>query len=172
MSVRHRAVALAGAALLAGCATVGADGTGGGGGNASAPDDSVAITIAQGPCFGACPVYSATLDKAGAVRFEGKRFTAMSGVQTASRPPESFAAFRDFVAPYKPARGTTAETQDCEPRATDHPAITVTWAAADGTQTVLRHDTGCHSESGRATTEALRQAPEWLGITEWVKRAE
>lgn len=163
-----RLAILAGALALAGCAA-----TGGPAGPAAPPaDDTVAITIGQGPCFGACPVYAATLQKSGALSFEGRRFTAATGPQAATRPPESFAAFRDYVAPYKPARGTTADTPDCGPRATDHPTITVTWAAADGAQTVLNHYTGCHSESARATTEALRQAPEWLGITEWVKRPE
>ena len=46
------------------------------------------ITLERGPCFGTCPVYTVTLDRSGAVRFEGRRFVADSGVSTGAVPRE------------------------------------------------------------------------------------
>ncbi|MFW2830062.1 DUF6438 domain-containing protein [Sphingomonas sp. ID0503] len=138
-------------------------------------DDSVAITVAQGPCFGTCPVYEARLTDKGELTFDGKRFTAQGGVQAAVRPPESFTALRQYLAPYRPAVGTTVRTREgagCAPMVTDMVAITVTWEGVDGRRTVLDHYTGCRSAEATATSEALRQVPEWMGITEWVKRPE
>ena len=42
------------------------------------------VTLERGPCFGTCPVYTVTLDRAGNVRFEGRRFVADTGVATAT----------------------------------------------------------------------------------------
>ena len=41
------------------------------------------ITLERRPCFGACPVYTVTLERSGKVRFEGHRFVADTGVSFA-----------------------------------------------------------------------------------------
>ena len=63
--------------------------------------------------------------------------------------------------------GTTQQTLDCEPRATDLPQYTVTWINQQGEQAVLEHDTGCRSESARELTETLRGLSIELGIQGW-----
>jgi hypothetical protein len=70
----------------------------------------------------------------------------------------------------QPDMGTTQQTLDCEPRATDLPHYTVTWVNQDGEQAVLEHDTGCHSANGRERTETLRGLNAELGIENWVQQ--
>ena len=45
------------------------------------------MSLERGPCFGTCPVYKVTIERTGAVRFEGKRFVADTGVSTGTVSP-------------------------------------------------------------------------------------
>ena len=49
------------------------------------PDDFV-IKLERTSCFGACPVYSVTIDAKGAVTYEGKKFVRVGGRQTDQIP--------------------------------------------------------------------------------------
>src|SRR5262245_18752838 len=49
------------------------------------PDDFT-ITLARTSCFGACPVYAVSIDAKGSVRYEGKKFVRVTGVQSDQIP--------------------------------------------------------------------------------------
>ena len=51
------------------------------GGAQAVPEDFV-IKLERTSCFGACPVYSVTIDAKGAVTYEGRRFVRVTGLQS------------------------------------------------------------------------------------------
>jgi NAD-dependent dihydropyrimidine dehydrogenase PreA subunit len=123
-----------------------------------------------GPCHGMCPVYSVDLNEDGTTRFHGEQFTALEGERVRVNDPERFARIEEQLSAWQPPMGTTIDTPDCGPRATDLSHYTVTWTNRDGEKATLKHDSGCHSEDARRLTEVLRGVPQTVGIEAWVER--
>ena len=157
--------ALAASALLLGlsaCATPAMDG----GGQASRGET---ISLAVGPCFGFCPVYSLSVAPDGAVRFEGERHTTVVGVKEKTVSPQAYQAVARSLASWRPASGTTAQTE-CDQRASDLPTYTVVWTDGAGETTTLNHDGGCMSETNSRLKAALQAIPGQLGVEPWLER--
>ena len=77
------------------------------------------ITLERGPCFGTCPVYTVTLSRSGAVRFEGRRFVADSGGSTgAARASEWTASSPSWSRPAISGSPTAIEAVMPSARAT------------------------------------------------------
>ena len=156
------------ALLLAGlsaCAAAGGDGPG----SAPAPASRETISYSIGPCFGFCPVYTAAIAPDGKVHFDGARHTAVLGARDIRAAPSAFAAVSAALADYRPATGTTAETQ-CEQQISDQQHTTITWTAADGTKTVLEHDKGCRSARNEKLNAVIGELPAKLGIADLAKQ--
>ena len=49
------------------------------------PDDFF-ITLSRTSCFGPCPIYAVSIDAKGTVKYEGKKFVRVTGVQTDQIP--------------------------------------------------------------------------------------
>ncbi len=152
---------MAGAMLLASCSTL---------------DDSTApspaketIAYSVGPCFGFCPVYSLEVTPSGHVTFVGERHTAVAGKMEREAGPAAYRAVASALADYRPADGTTAQTQ-CEQERTDHSSYGIIWTKPDGTRTVLSHDLGCISPRNEALNKALYAIPAQLGVAEWTQQ--
>lgn len=128
------------------------------------------IRYQVGPCHGMCPVYSVGLSEDGTTRFHGEQFTALEGERVRVSDPGRFALVKRQLSSWQPAMGTTIDTPDCGPRATDLSHYTVTWTNSEGEQAVLNHDSGCHSEDARRLTEVLRSVPKTVGIEAWVEQ--
>ncbi|WP_110643649.1 DUF6438 domain-containing protein [Salinicola sp. CPA57] len=126
------------------------------------------IRYQVGPCHGTCPVYSVDIGADGTTRFSGEQFTAVDGERVRANDPERFALVRRQLSSWQPAMGTTIDTPDCGPRATDLSHYTVTWTNREGQQAVLNHDSGCRAEDARQLTDSLRSLPQALGIDSWV----
>ena len=45
--------------------------------------NTLKITLTRGPCFGSCPAYSVEIDGDGTVRYNGKGWVAIEGIDTA-----------------------------------------------------------------------------------------
>lgn len=148
------------ALLMAGCAQQQAE---------TNTSDLSEIRYEVGPCYGTCPVYSVEVAADGTTRFVGERHTALEGERTQQGNATTFSSLQERLATWQPAMGTTQQTLDCEPRATDLPQYTVTWIDLQGEQAVLEHDTGCRSESARELTETLQSLSSQLGIQAWVQ---
>ncbi|CAO1668471.1 MULTISPECIES: DUF6438 domain-containing protein [Salinicola] len=128
------------------------------------------IRYQVGPCHGTCPVYSVEISEDGTTRFTGERFTAVDGERVRVNDPERFTRIERRLAPWQPTMGTTIDTPDCGPRATDLSHYTVTWTSRDGETATLEHDSGCHSAEARRLTEQLRALPQTLDIEPWIER--
>jgi hypothetical protein len=140
---------------LAACASVAAE-----------PAGRVAsIAYETGPCFGACPVYTVTVDRDGRGRFEGRRFTTVTGERSFEVTPEQFRAFAQALEPLRPASGERRYSGEaCDMTATDLPSADVRWRTADGAEQHLYFYYGCDMERNRAIAERLRAAPDLLPI--------
>ena len=132
-----------------------------------APQETIAYSV--GPCFGFCPVYSASVTPAGRVEYKGERHTAVLGNKAREGGARSYTAMSRGLADFRPATGTTAQTQ-CDQRTTDQQHYRIIWTAVDGTQTVLEHDKGCRSARNDMLNKALDGLPGKLGIGDWVKQ--
>jgi Domain of unknown function (DUF6438) len=168
-------LAAAAAWLAAACArppspAPSADGPSAAGGPVSA-DSAARIRLERGPCFGACPVYSVTLDGSGAVLFEGRRFVADTGISTGRVPParvDSLLAeltaggYFDFADRYR------AGEPGCERYATDLPSVN-TEVRAGGRSKRIEHDHGC-MDAPQALTTLEGRIDSVAGVARWIRR--
>jgi hypothetical protein len=98
-------------------------------GDAQAVSDDFSVTLGRTTCFGECPEYSVTIDAQGLVRYEGRKFVRVEGIQTDRLPVARVAAlfaqierirFFDFNESYR-----TIHTPDGEISVTDLPTTMV-----------------------------------------------
>ncbi|ESQ88684.1 DUF6438 domain-containing protein [Asticcacaulis benevestitus] len=127
------------------------------------------ISYSVGPCFGFCPVYSVAVTPEGHVAYLGERHTAVLGAKGREAGEKAYDGAATMLAAFRPADGTTADTQ-CEERRTDAQHYVITWTKPDGTKTVLRHDRGCMSAKNNALNKALDEVPAQLGVADWAKQ--
>jgi hypothetical protein len=127
------------------------------------------ITVAVGPCFGFCPVYSTTITPDGVVRFDGQRHTAVLGVRMRSVGVVAYRALARELTAFRPVSGTEAVV-DCTAAVSDTSPFTVTWIEAAGHKTMATVQSGCPGGPGQALGELLRGLPDRLGTGEWAKQ--
>lgn len=149
---------------LAGCATQR---------TAHAESGPASITIARGPCFGACPIYSARIDAPGSGHFNGTRFVAITGEREFASTPETFEQIRTLLAPWSPNSGEQyIGSGNCTRYATDHPTWSISWTERNGAVRTLHFDTGCHDDRYKPLAEAVRAARSLLPIDAFVGRRD
>jgi hypothetical protein len=139
--------------------------------NAAQPPDTVHITLERGPCFGACPVYTVTLEGSGAVLFEGRRFVVDSGISTATVPrPRMDSLVAALVAGgyFGFADRYRAGEPGCEQFATDLPSV-ITEVRVGGRRKRIEHDHGC-MEAPQALTALEQRIDEAAGVARWIRR--
>jgi hypothetical protein len=123
------------------------------------------ISYETGPCFGACPVYRVTVSADGEGRFEGRRFTAVTGERVFRVTPQQFQAFSQALAPLRPAEPERRYSGEaCDMMATDLPSTEVVWTDACGSRRTLYFYHGCDMERNRPIAERLNAAPGLLPI--------
>ncbi|MEO6058146.1 MAG: DUF6438 domain-containing protein [Gemmatimonadales bacterium] len=136
--------------------------------NAAAADRSVSLE--RGPCFGTCPVYLVTVDGAGNVRFEGRRFVADTGISTGTVPRarlDSLFAEVDASGYFTLADRYGAGEPGCERYATDLPTITTEVRLGDRVKRV-EHDRGCADvpemlSALETRIDAVADVGRWIG---------
>ncbi|MGP7794611.1 DUF6438 domain-containing protein [Sphingomonas sp. CLY1604] len=156
------AVALAG--TLSGCVVVDASRNG-----RPVALESETIRYETAPCFGTCPVYAVTIAPDGSGTFEGKRFTAVTGIKRFQATPAAYHSFAARLAPYRPAEGEKLYqmgTALCGgPMVSDMPSVDVVWSEASGASQHLNLYYGCGPQAMR---DALRSAPDALPIAAFI----
>ena len=129
------------------------------------------ISLERGPCFGTCPVYAVTIERSGAVIFEGRRFVTDTGTFTDSIPAvrvdslfreldaAGWFGFADRYAMGEPACGRFA---------TDLPTV-VTEVRMGGRSKRIEHDHGC-SDAPEPLSALERRIDEVAGVSRWIGR--
>lgn len=135
--------------------------------DASAP----AVRLERTACFGSCPVYTLSISRSGAVRFDGKKFVRHTGPDSAKISPAavdsllaemSEAGFYDFEERY------TSGAPACGRYATDLPSAVT--SATDGSRSRrIQHDHGC-SGAPPALSRLERRIDEVAGAARWTAR--
>ena len=140
--------------------------------DAAARDDAApAVSLERTPCFGSCPVYRVTISRGGMVRFEGKRFVADTGTdsaQVAKGAVDSLLAELDRGGFYDFEEQYVAGAPGCGLYATDLPsAIT---SVDDGSRSKrIQHDRGC-SDAPQALATLENRIDEVAGTARWTGR--
>ena len=130
---------------------------------------AMSISYETGPCFGACPVYSVTVNSDGSGTFEGRRFTAVEGRRSFQVTPAEFERLLAHLDPIRPASGSVRYSgETCEQMATDLPSAEVTWRMLGDGQQQLYFYYGCDMERNRPIAERLNRVPELLPIGEFI----
>lgn len=156
-------VALAVSGALSGCVTAN-DISGG----TPVAIESETIRYETAPCYGTCPVYAVTIAPDGKGTFEGKRFTAVTGIKEFQVTPLAYRTFAAKLAPYRPKDAETVlqpGQPGCENAPTDMPSVDIVWSELSGGRQHLNVYYGCGSQEMRA---GLRSAPEALPIAAFI----
>ena len=121
---------------LAGCVTAPAPDTG--------QSNVASIAFETGPCFGFCPQFGIDVSAAGQGTYDGKSSVRQQGAHRFTVSPAEFAAFRDRLAPFRPAQSVTYDRNKCDgPVRTDSPSVKVTWRDESGETVTLDWYMGC-----------------------------
>jgi hypothetical protein len=161
-----RKVLIAGLGVaLSGCVVVDASHSGNG---RPLAIESETIRYETAPCYGTCPVYAVTIAPDGKGTFEGKRFTAVTGVKEFQATPADYHTFAAKLAPYRPKDAETVlqpGQPGCENAPTDMPSVDIVWSELSGSRQHLNVYYGCGSQEMRA---GLRSAPDALPIAAFI----
>jgi hypothetical protein len=115
-------------------------------------------------CFGRCPIFAFEVQPDGTGTWDGKDFVAEKGAKGFTVAPDRFDAFRQRLAPFRPAQSVTYGPDRCDgPLVTDNPSVVITWTGEDGTETTLDWYLGCRqpglAEHQDAIYEAWKELP-------------
>lgn len=130
--------------------------------------ESETIRYETAPCFGTCPVYAITIKPDGQGTFEGKRFTAVTGIKKFQTTSAAYRAFASILAPYRPTENEVLYqpgAPNCENAPTDMPSVDVVWTELSGGLQHLNVYYGCGPQEMR---DALRSAPKALPLGSFI----
>lgn len=127
------------------------------------------ISYSTSRCFGACPVYSVTIQPGGAVHFNGEQFTKVVGEQNIIVSPGIYKKLSSQLSRYKPAPGKVENNFNCVNKATDHQTVSFVWMDKSGVETKLDHYMGCMNASDKSFNQFIEQLPEMLGINDLIR---
>lgn len=139
-----------------------------------APESSAeveSVSLERGPCFGTCPVYRVTVDRAGNVRFDGRRFVADTGLTTASVPREAVDnLFAELEASgyFDLADSYRSGDPGCARYATDLPTV-ITEVRVGGRSKRIEHDRGC-ADAPAALSALETRIDEVAGVRRWIEK--
>ena len=132
------------------------------------------IEIAETGCFGLCPVYEVSIDKAGGVAYNGRQYVAVVGERTLTISPSSYDAIARLLEAWRPTRpGATSvgfgfgpKLFPCDDYATDGGELIITWFDTDGSRRLVV-DRGCRSPQSITFKTKVREALALLPSAEW-----
>jgi len=135
------------------------------------PEDTVQETIrySTSPCFGTCPIYSVEITPEGAVHFDGKQYTKVTGTQDLKVDPSVYTKLQQELKAYRPATGANVKTTGCADKVSDQQSAFFAWKRPDGTVTQLSHYTGCVSPANIELNKVIEKLPKTVGIEDLVR---
>ena len=132
---------------------------------APASEAPVEMRLSRSVCFGFCPDYTVTINGAGEVRYEGRRFVDAVGVRTATIPRaevERLLARFDEI-------GFDNLRESYRGQVTDMPTYTVTLTRNGRTKTVVDY-AGTSAGMPRAVRELQQEIDRVARTAQWVLR--
>ena len=135
------------------------------------PQDTVQETIrySSSPCFGSCPIYSVEISPSGAIHFDGKQYTKVTGIKDLTVDPSVYNQLQQELKTYRPTTGANVKTTGCEQTEADQPSAYFWWKRPDGTVTRLSHYTRCISPANIELNKLIEKLPTLIGIEDLVR---
>lgn len=127
------------------------------------------ITYTPGCGYFPCRDYTVTVSADGTGWFTGRRDTAVRGKHRFRVTKAEFAAFKQLLAPYRPARELLLDGPGCREMATDQESVDVRWTG-NGTPAHLSVYYGCDMTKNEKMFDALRRAPKLLPLARLLGR--
>jgi hypothetical protein len=130
------------------------------------------IRFAAGPCFGACPSYSVTIEPDGSGVLIPQRNTAVPGETRFTVTVAQYRRLRTALAPWRPATGTKkriAQGENCTRAATDMPGYQIEWSRRGKAKTNLDFYAGCFDARYAGLRKAVGDVPAILDIQKMLK---
>lgn len=159
------AMAMAGVAVLGGCATAR---------DAGPAPVADTISFSAGACFGACPIYKLTVEPNGSGVLYPQKFTSVPGETRFTVTPQQYRKLRDLFALFRPVTGTEKRIEPgkaCVRMATDMPGYTVEWTRRGRKDTKLYYYGGCHDVQYTRLRAAVAAVPGTLDIEKMLRPA-
>lgn len=157
--------------LLAACSPA----QNGGAENADPPASAVStdarITMARGPCYGTCPVYSVAITADGTVTFSGERHVDSTGTRTHRIEAPAAAALMQNLATdgfFELADRYAYKDASCGLYHTDAPTVTLSLLLNGRTKTV-QHDQGCR-DAPESLNRMQARIDSVAGVARWIGR--
>jgi hypothetical protein len=109
---------------------------------------TAAITYEETPCFGFCPVFTATVNAEGQGTFEGREHVAQKGRREFRISSAQFEALESQLAPLRPPSGDVSYDHETRCQGggtppTDGSSTVIVWHDAQGGQQTMRFYSGC-----------------------------
>ena len=130
------------------------------------------ISIAAGPCFGACPVYSVTVTPDGSGLLEPRRFAAVPGDTRFTVTASQYRRLRASLADFRPVAGEARRIghgENCDRFATDMPGYAIIWRRSGQKAASLDFQSGCMDARYDRLRAALAAMPGTLQIEPMLK---
>lgn len=126
------------------------------------------ITYTPGCGFFPCNDYTVTVSSDGTGWFIGRKNTAVRGKHRFRVTKAAFAAFRQRLAPYRPAKDLRLDdAPQCKAMATDQDWVDIRWAGG-GSPAHLSVYYGCDMDRNDKMFDAIRTAPKLLPLARFV----
>jgi Domain of unknown function (DUF6438) len=117
------------------------------------------VSLSEGPCPDACPVYDMTLHANGAYTLNSERFVKGKGVSQGILGKRAFvaaeAALKDAGFWELKPKQTTATMSECM---ADTPTVKITWRTDEGKEKTLTYEAGCGVAKMKELIASLRGA--------------
>jgi Domain of unknown function (DUF6438) len=147
-----RLIVALGAVLVASC-------SGGEQGVIQAQAGDGVVSLSEGPCHDACPVYDMTLHASGAYVLNSERFVKSKGVSEGNLGKHAFvaaeAALKDAGFWELKPRQTKATMSECM---AETPTVKITWRTNEGKEKTVTYEAGCGVAKMRELIASLRGA--------------
>ncbi|QPQ54093.1 hypothetical protein IC614_06870 [Allosphingosinicella flava] len=161
---RHKAAIALLTVTLVACASVSPE-------TASAWTDT-SIEIEQGPCFGFCPTYRASVATNDRISFHPNRNTRVETPVERQGPAGSYARVATLMAALRPAAvGSYDISQQCDNVVTDLADYHIRWRSPEG-ERVVRFYPGCQNSRSEADHKRIRDAIDAMNIDDLVTKPE
>lgn len=123
------------------------------------------ITLTRSVCFGFCPDYTVSIDQDGVVRYEGRRFVNVTGVQQSQISPAEVQA---LLARFDAANFESLRDEYRSP-VSDMPTYTLTLTRNGRTKTVIDY-AGTRAGMPEAVRELETEIDRVANTAQWVLR--
>jgi len=134
-------------------------------------DDDTLVKLERTACYGKCPIYTVVVKKNGEVKYEGRKYVSVKGIQTATLSKESIASIEAKLMKTKFLKmrsNLDSGSWGCFISRTDHSYIIIEGSVKNKRKAVSTY-LGCDSEQVETVFELANYIDKITETSEWVE---